>query len=82
MSQRLQVVLQEDEFEEIRNAAAAQRMTVPEWVRQSLRAACRGVPGRSVLDKQRAIAEASKHRFPTADIADMLAEIEHGYRSE
>ena len=37
MSKRLQVVIDEQEYEEIREFAEAQRMTVSEWVRQVLR---------------------------------------------
>jgi hypothetical protein len=57
-------------------------MTVSEWVRQSLREARQGGPGRSVQDKQRAIEEAAQHRFPSGDIATILEEIELGYRSQ
>jgi hypothetical protein len=39
MSKRMQVLLDEPEWKEIRRAARAQRMTVAEWVRQTLRAA-------------------------------------------
>ena len=54
-------------------------MTVAEWVRQALRSA-RADRRRTADAKLRAVAEAARHEFPTADIDDMLREIEAGYR--
>lgn len=79
MSKRLQVVLDEEEYEEIQNIARRQRMTLAEWVRQSLRQARLDQPG-TVEAKLRVIADASRHEFPTADIEDMIREIEVGRR--
>ena len=77
MSKRLQVLLDEDEYSSIREAAYSQGMTVSEWVRQALRRAKDDQPG-TAESKLRAIADASRHSFPTADIETMLAEIEAG----
>ena len=52
-------------------------VTVAEWVRQALRKARSDDPG-TVDAKLRAIADASRHRFPTADIEIMLKEIRSG----
>ena len=41
MSKRLQVLLDEQEFDDIQDIARRNRMTVAEWVRQALRAARR-----------------------------------------
>lgn len=79
MSHRLQVLLDEAEFAEIRRIARRHRMTVAEWVRQALRAARRDEP---VIDPRRklaAVREAAQHAYPTGDIDCMLAEIERGY---
>ena len=54
-------------------------MTVSEWVRQALRRA-RGEQSGTVEAKLRAIADASRHEFPTAHIGVMLGEIEAGRR--
>ena len=54
-------------------------MTVAEWVRQALRVA-RFDRRRAAEAKLHAVAEAARHEFPTADIDDMLGEIEEGYR--
>lgn len=79
MSIRLQVVLDEAELGEIRRAARRDRLTVSEWVRRCLREARRRQPGRDSGRKLQAIRAAARHAFPTADIDQMLAEIESGY---
>ena len=77
MTKRLQVLFAEDEYAAIQDAASRCRMTVAEWVRQSLREA-RNNSRHQPEAKLRAIAVASQHSFPTADIDDMLAEIRAG----
>jgi hypothetical protein len=79
MSKRLQVLLEEPELREIQRAARAQRVTVAEWVRQALRAARRREPRTDARKKMESIRAAARHSFPTADIDQMLAAIEHGY---
>ena len=79
MPKRLQVLLDEEEYFEIQGVARRERVTMAEWVRQALRKARDEHPG-TVEAKLRAIAEASRHQFPTADIDDMLGEIEAGRR--
>ena len=79
MTKRLQVLFDEDEYLEIQGFARQRRMTVAEWVRQALRKARTDDPG-TIDAKLRAIAEASRHQFPTADIEVMLREIESGRR--
>jgi hypothetical protein len=79
MSKRLQVVLDDRELEEIRRAARAQRLTVSEWVRQTLRRARREEAVRDAPRKLAAVRAAVRHEFPTADVDRMLAEIESGY---
>lgn len=82
MSTRLQVVMSEGELEEIRMAAEHERMTVSEWVRQSLRRAREQGPQRSPRGKLEALEAATAHTFPTADIEQMLEEIARGRHSE
>ena len=79
MSQRLQVLLDEEEFAEIRRTARRHRMTVAEWVRQALREARREEPAGDPRRKLTAVRDAARHSYPTADIAQMLGEIERGY---
>jgi hypothetical protein len=79
MSKRLQVLLEDAELREIQGIARRRRMTVAEWVRQSLRAARTQEPSKSAERKLAAIREAVRHEGPTADVDQMLAEIERGY---
>ena len=79
MSKRLHVVLDDDEFEEIRQAARANGLTISEWVRQTLRAARRRESSTDVESKMRAVRRAAEYNFPTADPKRMIAEIERGY---
>jgi hypothetical protein len=79
MSKRLQVVLDDAELLEIQRAARRERLTTAEWVRQALRVARRSVPGTAAKKKLDVVREASRHAFPTADIQQMLEEVERGY---
>lgn len=79
MSKRLQVLLDEADFAEIRRLARERNVTVADWVREALRAARRRRPSTDRARKLAAIREAVKLDFPTSDIHTMLAEIERGY---
>lgn len=79
MSKRLQVLLDETEFREIKRTAKAQRVTVAEWVRRALRQARQAEPAYPADQKLRAVREAVRHRYPAGDIEQMLGEIERGY---
>jgi hypothetical protein len=79
MSTRLQVVVDEVEMREIRRTARREHLTVSEWVRRCLREARRRRPSRDAGRKLEAVRAAARHGFPTADIDQMLAEIESGY---
>ncbi len=81
MSIRLQVVMDEVEVGEYRRLATRDGLTLSEWVRQKLRLAAREAPSGSVDRKLAAIRAAARHDFPTADIDQMLREIESGYES-
>lgn len=54
-------------------------MNVSEWVRHALRRARRSEPAFEAGRKLEAIRAAARHEFPTADIEQMLREIERGY---
>ncbi len=82
MSKRLQVILNDSEMREIQRAARIQRVTVAEWVRQALRAARRQEPIEETGKKIQVIRAAVRHSFPTADLDQMLQEIEDGYVAE
>jgi hypothetical protein len=79
MSKRLQVLLDEQEFDDIQGIARRNRMTVAEWVRQALRAARRREPRQAVEQKIEAVRAAARHNFPVGEIGQVLEEIERGY---
>ena len=79
MATLLHVLLDDEEYREIRDAARRQRTPLAEWVRRALRKARADRRG-TVEAKLRAIANATRHEFPTADIDDMLEEIAAGRR--
>lgn len=82
MSKRLQVLLDPDEWEELREIARRHRTTVSEWVRRTLREAREREP-RGDLDMMlRSVRAAARHEFPTADVEQMLEEIERGRGAE
>jgi hypothetical protein len=80
VTKRLQVLLDDPEWREIQRAAKARRLSVAEWVRQALRAARRKQPSGDLDRKLAAVRTGARHQFPTADVEQMLDEIEQGYR--
>lgn len=82
MSKRLQVLLDEEDFAEVQRAARERRVSVADWVRDAIRLAKREQPSSSPERKIAAIRAAALHQGPTADIEQMLEEIERGYLSD
>lgn len=79
MSKRLQVLVDPSELREIQKIARREGKTVAEWVRQSLRAARLGQATGDPVVKLDAVRKAASHEFPSADIDEMLSDIERGY---
>jgi hypothetical protein len=79
MSKRLQVLLPDAEMDEIRRLARRERLSVGEWARQALRRARSTQSSGDPQAKLKVLREAVKHSYPTADIDQMLEEIERGY---
>ncbi len=79
MSKRLQVILDDTELYEIKQAAQQQRLTVAEWVRQALRAARHREPRSDAKRKIEVVRAAVAYSFPSGSVDQMLAEIESGY---
>ena len=79
MKKRLQVQLDEAELRDLQDAARRQGLPVSEWVRRALRDACQRQSQGDMDRKLRAVRAAARHQFPTADINEMLADIERGY---
>lgn len=71
--------MEDAELEAIRSMARERGMTVSEWVRETLREARRKVAGGDSERKLAAIRAADRLAYPTADIDDMVAEIDRGY---
>ena len=74
----MQVLLDPAEARRIQQAARIQGLSLSEWVLQSLRAACRRLPGSSASQKGARLRASLRHAFPTSDIGTMLAEIARG----
>lgn len=78
MSKRLQIVLDEQELSLFRRRARKQGLSLSEWARAALRRAAATDRGASPEHRLRAIERALQCNHPTANIDDMLAEIERG----
>jgi hypothetical protein len=81
MSKRLQVLFSDQEMADIQRWAKRERLTVGEWVRRVLREAR---STRSTIEpeaKLKSIRQAAQYSFPTADVEQMLSEIEQGYKA-
>jgi hypothetical protein len=79
MSHRLQVLIGEREFRELRKLAKEEGVTIAEWVRRALDAAKRQRAAGDAAKKLASVRAAAKHAFPTGDIDQMLREIGSGY---
>lgn len=79
MSKRLQVLLPDAEMEAIRRLARREHLTVGEWARRALRSARSSQASGDPERKLKAIRKAATYSFPTANIEQMLDEIERGY---
>jgi len=82
MSKRLQVLLDEAELSDLQAVASRQGVPLSEWVRRALREARRREPQGDIDSKLRVVRAAVRHQGPTADIDQMLAEIERGYGAQ
>lgn len=81
MSKRLQVILQDSEYREIRCMARSRHLSIAEWVRRALALARHLEPLGDAGKKLDVIRAATRHDYPTADIGRILEEIESGYHA-
>jgi hypothetical protein len=79
MPKRLQVILQDSEYRELRRMARSRHLSIAQWVRQALALARRHEPLGDASKKLDVIRAAARHDYPTADIECILQEIEGGY---
>ncbi len=63
----------------MRELRGREGLTLSAWVRRTLNEARRRQPGGDLAFKLAAVRTAAGHGFPTADIDEMLAEIDSGY---
>lgn len=80
VSKRLQVVLPDLEMSDIKRLAKRERLTVGEWVRRALRDARASRPVIDPETKLNAVRRGAQYSFPSADLDQMLSEIERGYQ--
>lgn len=71
----------DEEWCQLDEAATRQGLTLSAWVRRVLDDARRAQPAGDLAAKLRAVRAATAHDFPTADVDQMLAEVERGYRA-
>jgi len=70
MTKRLQVILRDSEYQEIRRMARSQHVFISKWVRQALGLARPRKTVGSVSKKLEAIRLAVQHEFPVPDMEE------------
>lgn len=80
MSMRLQVIIDDAEYRDLQRQARRHKVTVSEWVRRAIRELAAREPGAAPDRKLSLVREAALGDYPTADIGDLLEQIERGYR--
>jgi hypothetical protein len=81
MAKRLQVILQDPDYRQIQRLARSRHLSIAEWVRQALQVARKREPEGDAGRKLDLVRAAARQTFPTADIKQMLEEINRGYGS-
>jgi len=71
----------DQEMTDIQRLERRERLTIGEWVRRVLREAREQKPSKEPEAKLRAIRHDVEFSFPTADIDQMLSQIERGYQA-
>ena len=79
MSKRLQVIVDDSEYRDLQRVARRHKLTVSEWVRRAIRELALREPVQSPDRKLGMVREAARGSYPTADIEDILKDIERGY---
>jgi len=79
VTKRLQIQVEETELREFERVARTRQMSVTRWALETLREARNLGAQKTVGEKVEAVRRAARHKFPTADLPQMLEEIERGY---
>lgn len=82
MSKHLKIVLDDNAYSELEQAAERRGLTLSDWVRRSLADTCAREATADPSVKLAVVRAAVEHNFPTADIDRMIREIKQGYRSD
>ena len=80
MSKRLQVIVDDGEYRDLQRVARRHKLTVSEWVRRAIRELALREPAQSPDRKLGMVRESARGSYPTADIGEMLSDIDRGYR--
>lgn len=80
MTERLQVLLDDEELAVIQQFAKRRRQTTTAWVRDALRVTRDTASYPETGRKLHVVREAASHAYPAGEIDGMLADIERGYR--
>jgi hypothetical protein len=75
------VLLPDQEMADLQRLAKHDGLTVGEWVRRALRDARASRPVIDPETKLKAVRRGARYSFPTADVEQMINEIERGYQS-
>ena len=78
MSTHLQLVVSKKELEELKAIAQEEGLTVSEWVRRAVRTARSYRPKQNQATKLRAMQNIARYNTPTADVEQILTEIDAG----
>jgi hypothetical protein len=79
MSKRLQVMMPDDEYGAVEEAARRDGETVSVWVRRALRESRQSRPSKDVARKLWVLHDALSYNGPTGDIDQILEETAQGY---
>ena len=82
MSKRLQALIPDKEMEEIKRLARREKIPLGEWVRKALREVLSKQPAAEPELKLQAMRRAAKYCFPTADMEQMVGEINRSCQEE
>lgn len=78
MSKRLQILLPEKEFNELRKVCKKHAVTVAEWVRASIRTSLESSRPIPVEQRIETLLKFAENRGPTGEIDEILSAIEKG----
>lgn len=79
MSKRLQVLLKDNEYKQLSSHCKKARIPISRWVRETIHQGMSRAKPRPAGDRLAKILGYAKHQGPTADIEDVLDQINSSY---